>query len=250
MRLPTIAVATTARRLGAEALGVFLLVFGGVGTALFSADVGGDHAPILSVGYLGVALAFGLAVLVGSYVFGPISGGHFNPAVTLGLAASGRFTWSSVPAYIVAQVVGGVAGSSVLLAIVSSRDGALERARTRGFASNGYGIGDFGSPHGFSLGGVALTEFVVSAILVYVVVGMTARTANRSLGGLVVGFTVILIHLVSIPIDNGSANPARSLATAIYGGGGAFGQVWAFLVFPVAGALAAGVSWRFIGGKD
>jgi len=250
MRLPAIAVATTGRRLGAEALGTFLLVFGGVGTALVAADVGGDHAPILSVGYLGVALAFGLALLIGSYVFGPISGGHFNPAVTLGLAAAGRFTWISVPSYIFAQLVGGVGASSVLLAIVSSKEGALEHARARGFASNGYGIGDFGSPHGFSLSGVALTEFVVTAILVYVVIGMTSRTANRGLAGLVVGFTLIVIHLVSIPIDNGSANPARSLATAVYGGGGAFGEVWAFILFPVAGALAAGVSWRFIGGKD
>ena len=238
------------RRLAAEALGSFLLIFTGVGTALWAANVGGDNAPILSTGYLGVALAFGLALVVASYAFGPISGGHFNPAVTLGLAAAGRFPWKDAPRYIAAQVVGSAVASSVLAGIVATKEGAWQEAQADGFASNGYGIGDFGSPHGFSWVGVGVTEFVLTALFLYIIIGATAKTASQSLAGLVVGLTLTLIHLVAIPVDNASVNPARSLATAIYGGADPWSQIWAFILFPVVGAVAAGLSWKYIGGRD
>lgn len=216
---------TTAARLGAEGLGTFLLVFGGVGTAVFAAD---------HVGFLGVALAFGLTVLVGVYAFGPVSGGHFNPAVTVGLATAGRFAWKDVPGYIIVQIIGGAIASTLLFVIAQGRPGA----DLGNFASNGFGEA---SPDGYGLLSVALIEIILTAIFVLVILGATSAKASPAAAGLAIGLSLTLIHLIAIPVSNTSVNPARSIAAAIYGGGTSLGQVWAFLVFPIIGAIIAGL---------
>ena len=229
-------------RLGAEALGTFVLVLGGCGTAVFAANFPDAETNTVGVGFLGVALAFGLTVVVGAFALGPISGGHFNPAVTLGLAASGRFSWSDVGGYVVAQVIGGVLGSSVLALIaLGGPDGFFDAARASGFASNGFGEH---SPGGFGLGSAILTETVLTAVFLFVILGATARIASPGFAPLAIGLSLTLIHLVSIPITNTSVNPARSLATAINAGGWAWGQLWVFIVFPVLGGLLAGFAYR------
>lgn len=236
-----------AGRLVAEALGTFILVFGGVGTALFAANFPTADSNTLGVGFLGVALAFGLTVLVGVYSLGPISGGHFNPAVTLGLAAAGRFAWADVLGYVGAQLVGGILGSSVLAAIAAGGPvGFLSAARESGFASNGFGEH---SPGGFGLGSAMLTEAVLTAVFLFVILGTTARIAAQGFAGLAIGLTLTLIHLISIPVTNTSVNPARSLAAAIYGGGDAVAQLWVFLVFPSIGGLIAGLLYRPLFGR-
>lgn len=230
---------TTSSTLIAEFLGTFLLVLGGVGAALFASDFGtGDNGSSLGIGFAGVALAFGLTVVVGVYAFGPISGGHFNPAVTLGAAAAGRIGWSKVPGYIVAQVIGGACGTGIIALIGSSNTEWLEAAKAGGFASNGFGEH---SPGGFGIMGAIVVEIVFTAIFLFVILGVThPKRGNPALAGLAIGLTLTLIHLVTIPVDNTSVNPARSIAAAIYGGGDAWSQVWVFIVFPIIGALLAG----------
>jgi aquaporin Z len=235
---------TTAATLVAEALGTFLLVIGVIGTALFAANFGASpEGTSLGVGFVGVSFAVGLAVMAGAYAFGPISGGHFNPAVTLGLAAAGRFPWSGVLGYIVAQIVGGAVATSVLVLIgLFGPDGWLGAKQDAGFASNGWGVH---SPGGFGLGATIVVEVLFTAIFVTVILGVTHRTrGNAGLAGLVIGLTLTLIHLATIPVDNTSVNPARSIATAIYGGTDALAQVWVFIVFPIVGALIAGLAYR------
>lgn len=217
-------VPATSSRLLAELVGTFVLVFGGVGTAVLA----GSH-----VGFLGIALAFGLTVVVGAYALGPVSGGHFNPAVTIGLAAAGRFAWKDVAGYIVAQIVGGVLASSLLYVIASNR----ADADLGNFASNGYGDA---SPEGYSLLAVILVETTLTAVFLIMIIGATSGRAAAGFAPLAIGLTLTLIHLISIPVSNTSVNPARSIAAAIYGGGEALSQLWAFLVFPVVGALIAG----------
>lgn len=231
--------------LAAEFFGTFLLVLGGVGSALLAADFGAsENGTSLGIGFVGVSLAFGLSVVAGAYAFGPISGGHFNPAVTLGLAAAGRFPWRNSVNYIVAQVFGGVAATTILVIIGASRSGWFEAARDGGFASNGFGEL---SPGGFGLGGAIGVEIVFTAVFVTVILAVTHATrGNTAFAGLVIGLTLTLIHLVTIPVDNTSVNPARSIAAAIYGGGDPLGQLWVFIVFPVVGALAAGCAFRFL----
>ncbi|ALJ21284.1 aquaporin Z [Microbacterium sp. No. 7] len=238
-------VATTAQKLLAEALGTFLLVFGGVGTALFAANFGAsDNGTSLGVGFVGVALAFGLTVVAGAYAWGPISGGHFNPAVTLGVAAAGRFAWKDTPGYIVAQIVGGAVASSLLFLIGSfGPAGWLDAAQSGGFASNGFG--DL-SPGGFGLGAAAVIEIVLTAVFLFVILGVTHARLGTAFAGLAIGLTLTLIHLISIPVTNTSVNPARSIAAAIYGGTGPLGQLWAFIVFPIVGALIAGFVYRAV----
>jgi aquaporin Z len=215
---------TLAPRLGAEAFGTFLLVLGGVGTALFAAAFPSAQDNALGVGHLGVALAFGLALLVGILLVGGTSGGHFNPAVTLGFAIAGRFAWRDVPGYLVAQLVGGALGSSVLVVIASTDpSGFLADARESGFASN---------------------EALLTGVFVAVILAVTARTELATLAPFAIGLTLTVIHLVSIPISNTSVNPARSIATAIYGGPAALAQVWAFILAPIVGALIAGALHR------
>lgn len=230
----------TARKLVAELLGTFLLVFGSISTALFAADFGtGSNGTSLGVGFIGVALAFGLTLMAGIYAWGPVSGGHFNPAVTVGLAASGRFAWRDVPGYLIAQIVGGVVATS-LIALIGTfgPDGWLSRAQQSGFASNGWGEH---SPGGFEIGAAITAEIVFTAIFVVVILGVThAQRGTPGFAGIVIGLTLTFIHLASIPVDNTSVNPARSIATAIWGGGDALAQLWLFLVFPIVGGLLAG----------
>lgn len=215
----------TSARLFAELVGTFVLVFGGVGTAVFA----GSH-----VGFLGVALAFGLTVVVGAYAFGPLSGGHFNSAVTVGLAVAGRFAWKDVPGYLIAQIIGGVLASSLLFAIANGRPDA----DLGSFASNGYGEG---SPDGYGLLSVILIETTLTAVFVIVILGATHKRAVANLAPLAIGLTLTLIHLISIPVSNTSVNPARSIAAAIYGGPEALGQLWVFLVFPTLGGIIGGL---------
>lgn len=247
---------TTARpassALVAEAIGTFVLVLGVIGTALFAAGYGeGTEAANKGVGFLGVALAVGLTVVAGIYAFGPISGGHFNPAVTVGLAAAGRFPWNRTIAYIIAQVVGGAIATTVIVLIgLFGPNGWLSTAQDGGFASNGW---DSLSPAGFGIGGAIVVEVLFTAVFVLVILGVTHPTrGNPAFAGLAIGLTLTLVHLATIPIDNTSVNPARSIATAIYGGPVAIGQLWVFLVFPIVGALIAGYAYRalFGAGED
>ncbi|WP_203580560.1 aquaporin Z [Microbacterium hibisci] len=235
---------TTVNRLVAEALGTFLLVFGGVGSALFAANFPADsEGNPLGIGFVGVSLAFGLTVVAGAYAWGPISGGHFNPAITLGLAAAGRFEWKNTIGYIIAQVIGGALGTTMIVLIgIFHPDNWLANAQDSGFASNGY---DSLSPGGFGLGAAIIAEVLLTAIFVLIILGVTHSTrGTAALAPLAIGLTLTLIHLISIPIDNTSVNPARSIAAAIYGGAGPLSQLWVFIVFPIVGGLLAGVLHR------
>lgn len=242
---PTPAGPSTGATLTAEFFGTLLLVLGGVGSALLAANFGvSDTGTSLGIGFMGVALAFGLTVVAGAYAFGPISGGHFNPAVTLGLAAAGRFHWNRVGAYIIAQVLGGAVATSILALIGSSAEGWFQSARDGGFASNGWGEL---SPGGFGITGAIVVEIVFTALFVLVILGVTHPTrGNPALAGLTIGLTLTLIHLVTIPVDNTSVNPARSIAAAIYGGAEPLAQLWVFIVFPIVGALLAGATYKVL----
>jgi len=234
---------STAATLVAEAFGTFLLVLGVISTALFAAGFGeGTESANKGVGFLGVSLAVGLTVVAGAYAFGPISGGHFNPAVTLGLAAAGRFPWNKSLGYIVAQIIGGAVATTVIVLMGLSKADWLKGAQDGGFASNGW---DALSPGGFGISGAIVVELLFTALFVIVILGVTHPTrGNPAFAGLVIGLTLTLIHLATIPIDNTSVNPARSIATAIYGGPEALTQLWVFIVFPIVGALIAGFAYR------
>lgn len=222
-------------RLIAEAIGTFFLVIAVIGTALFTSSFTGP---------LGVALAIGLVVLVGAYAFGPVSGGHFNPAVTLGVAAAGRLPWRDVLPYIGAQLVGGVAGSSLLALIAAGGpEGFIDRAVSSGFASNGFGEH---SPAGFTLLAVIVAEIVLTALFLYVILSVTHLRAAAGFAPIAIGLTLTIIHLIAIPVSNASVNPARSIATAIWGGGWPLEQLWVFIVAPIVGALIAGFSFSFL----
>jgi aquaporin Z len=231
---PTTASPRLVTRLIAEVFGTFMLVFGLIGTALFAGNV---------VGNLGVALAIGLAVMISAYAVGSISGGHFNPAVTLGVAAAGRMLWKDVLPYIVAQIVGGIIASSLLVAIAAGGpSGSLKKAQDAGFVSTGYGAH---SPGGFNLVSVILIEVILTAIFLWVILGVTAPgSTTAGFAPLAIGLTLTLILLISIPVSNASVNPARSIATAIYGGPDALAQLWVFIVAPIVGALIAGYSYK------
>ena len=235
---------TTANKLVAEALGTFLLVFGGVGSALFAANFpAGSETNPLGIAFVGVSLAFGLTVVAGAYAWGPISGGHFNPAITLGLAAAGRFEWRNSGGYIIAQVIGGALGTTAIYLIGLFGPGDwLVSAQDGGFASNGFGEQ---SPGGFGIGAAIIAEVLLTAIFVLIILGVTHTTrGTAALAPLAIGLTLTLIHLISIPIDNTSVNPARSIASAIYGGVDALAQLWVFLVFPIVGGVLAGLLHR------
>lgn len=232
-------------RFAAELFGTFLLVFGGVGTAIFASDFGtGANGSSLGVGFLGVALAFGLTVVVGAFALGPVSGAHFNPAVTFGLAAAGRFAWRDVPGYVIAQLIGGALGTSVIALIGAfGPEGWLAAKQEGGFASNGY---DALSPGGFGLGSAITVEIVATFIFLVVILGATHAIRGTILAPLAIGLTLTLIHLITIPVDNTSVNPARSVAAAIYGGGEALSQLWVFIVFPIVGGLLAGAVYKVL----
>jgi aquaporin Z len=232
------------RRAFAEFVGTFWLVFGGTGSAVFAAIfVTSSHVPV-GIGFAGVALAFGLTVLTMAYALGHISGGHFNPAVTLGLWAAKRFPARDIAPYAIAQVAGAVAASAVILAIVSGHPGfALQ---PNGLAANGYGEhspGGFGAVSGF------VAEFVLTAGFLVVILGSTDIRAPKGFAPIAIGLALTLIHLVSIPITNTSVNPARSTGPALLVGGWAIGQLWLFWLAPIAGALVAGYGYRALSGE-
>ena len=229
---------STTSVVAAELIGTFWLVLGGCGTAVFAAIqvATADEVDIaVGVGYLGVALAFGLTVLTGAYAFGHISGGHFNPAVTIGAATAGRLPWAKAPIYIVSQVVGGLVAGAVILLVASGKDGFSAAGN---MAANGYGAN---SPDGYGLLSALIIEIVLTAIFVTVILGATDRRAPAAAAPAAIGLTLTLIHLISIPITNTSVNPARSTAVAFFNGDGAPGQLWLFWVAPIVGALIAGV---------
>jgi len=215
--------------LAAELLGTFWLVLGGCGSAVLAASF-----PESGIGFVGVSLAFGLTVLTGAYAFGPMSGGHFNPAVSIGLWAAGRFPTSRVLPYVVAQVVGAVLAAGVLYLIASGKAGFDLQA---GFASNGYGEH---SPGKYDLRTALVCEVVMTFMFLIVILGATHGRAPGDFAGLTIGLCLTLIHLVSIPVTNTSVNPARSTGPAIFVGGWALQQLWPFWVAPIAGALLAG----------
>lgn len=237
---------TMTQRLWAEFLGTFWLTFGGAGSALFAAKFLADDKTQLGIGFLGVALAFGLTVVTGAYALGHISGGHFNPAVTLGVWAAKRVETAAVLPYIVAQVVGGSVAGALMFGIASGKDGfAIDPNAAGTFATNGYGAM---SPGGYGLVAVLLTEVVLTAVFLWVILGTTSKKAAAGFAPLAIGLTLTLIHLISIPIDNTSVNPARSLGVAWFAGLPALSQVWAFIVAPIVGALIAGYSYAALTG--
>jgi aquaporin Z len=219
------------KKLSAEAIGTFWLVFGGCGSAVLAAGF-----PDLGIGFAGVALAFGLTVLTMAYAVGPISGGHFNPAVSLGLAIGGRFEWSELIPYWIAQVVGGAIGAAVLFVIASGQAGWVPG----GFASNGYGTL---SPGGYGLMSALIIEVVVTAGFIFVILGATSPRAPAGFAPIAIGLALTLILLVTIPVTNASVNPARSTATALFAETGALGQLWLFWLAPLAGGAIGGALW-------
>jgi aquaporin Z len=227
------------QRLAAEFIGTLWLVLGGCGSAVLAAAF-----PALGIGFAGVALAFGLTVLTMAYAVGHVSGAHFNPAVTIGLLAGGRFPARDVVPYILAQVLGGIAGAAILYVIAT---GAPGFDLAGGFASNGYGAH---SPGHYSLAACAVTEVVMTFGFLFVILGSTHGSAPKGFAPIAIGLCLTLIHLISIPVTNTSVNPARSLGPAIFEGGWALGQVWLFWVAPLVGAALAGAAYRFVGGAE
>ena len=224
------------RKYAAELFGTFWLVLGGCGSAVLAASF-----PELGIGFLGVALAFGLTVLTMAFAIGHISGCHLNPAVSIGLWAGGRFEAKELIPYIIAQVVGGLIAGAVLFVIASGKEGFDVAA---GFAANGYGVH---SPGGYSMLAAIVTEVVMTMMFVIVILGATDKRAPQGLAPIAIGLCLTLIHLISIPVTNTSVNPARSTAVAVFVGGWAVNQLWLFWVAPIAGALIGAVVYRFIG---
>lgn len=224
----------TTRRMVAEFFGTFWLTFGGCGAAVISAAY-----PELGIGFLGVSFAFGLTVLSMAYAVGHISGGHFNPAVTLGLWAAGRCANKHVAPYIAAQVVGAIVGAGALYLIASGKAEWVPA----GFASNGYGVL---SPGGYSLGACFLTELLATFFFLFIIIGTTSKGAATGFAGIPIGLALTLIHLITIPVTNTSVNPARSTGPALFAEGGHFAQLWLFWLAPIAGALIAGVLARWL----
>ena len=222
------------KKLFAEFFGTFWLVFGGCGSAIFAAGF-----PDLGIGFVGVALAFGLTVLTMAYAVGHISGAHFNPAVSLGLWASGKFKGKHLPGYIIAQLIGAVAAASALYVIFSNEIG--------GFAANGY---DALSPGGYSMTSALLAEFLLTAFFLLIILGSTNKNAPKGFAPIAIGLGLTLIHLISIPITNTSVNPARSTSQALFAGGDYVGQLWLFWLAPIAGAIVAGLIHKALFDKD
>lgn len=227
------------KRLAAEFLGTAWLVLGGCGAAVLAAAF-----PQLGIGFVGVALAFGLTVLTMAYAIGHVSGCHLNPAVSFGLWAGGRFQASDLPGYVMAQVLGGIAGAGVLYLIAS---GKADFSLANGFASNGYGAH---SPGGYGLGAAFICETVMSFVFIFVIMGTTHGSAPRGFAPLAIGLCLTLIHLISIPVTNTSVNPARSLGPALFVGGWALQQLWLFWVAPLLGAGLGGIAYRWLESAD
>lgn len=227
------------KKLFAEFFGTFWLVFGGCGSAVFAAGI-----PDLGIGFAGVALAFGLTVLTMAYAVGHISGGHFNPAVSFGLWAGGRFSGKELAPYILAQCTGAIAAAGTLFTIASGKaDFFIDNTKAGAFASNGYGAF---SPMGYSLEACFIAEFTLTLFFLLIIMGATDKFANGKFAGIAIGLGLTLIHLISIPITNTSVNPARSLSQALLIGGEPLGQVWLFWAAPILGALTGGFIYQFI----
>jgi len=226
-------------RYGAEFFGTFWLVLGGCGSAVLAAAF-----PGLGIGFAGVALAFGLTLLTMAYAIGHISGCHLNPAVSIGLWAGGRFPAGQLLPYIVAQVLGGIAAGGVLYLIASGKAGFDVSA---GFAANGYGAH---SPGGYSLQAALISEIVMTAMFLVVILGATDKRAPQGFAPIAIGLCLTLIHLISIPVTNTSVNPARSTGVALYVGDWALSQLWLFWVAPIVGAVVGAGIYRFVGGSN
>ncbi|MGB3353697.1 MAG: aquaporin Z [Mycobacterium sp.] len=236
-------VPTMLHRIAAELFGTFWLVLGGCGSAVFAASFVTADAVSLGIGFLGVALAFGLTVLTAVYAFGTVSGGHFNPAVTLGAAIAGRIEWKAVLPYWLSQVAGGLLGGLTIFVIASGRP---DFDPVGNMAANGFGDLSLG---GFSLWSVIIAEVVLTAVFLWVILGATEDRAPKGFAGLAIGLCLTLIHLVSIPISNTSVNPARSTGVAFFNADGAPAQLWVFWLAPLIGAAIAGVLYPLVFGR-
>ena len=221
------------KKLVAEFIGTLWLVLGGCGSAVLAAGY-----PELGIGFAGVALAFGLTVLTGVYAVGHISGGHFNPAVSVGLWIGGRFNSKDLLPYIIAQVLGGIAGAGILYMIVSGSGKDIG-----GFATNGFGEH---SPDGYGMLSALITEIVMTFMFLIVILGATHSKAPKGFAGIAIGLALTLIHLISIPVTNTSVNPARSTSQALFVGDWALGQLWLFWVAPIIGAILAGLVYKYL----
>lgn len=226
--------ASNLKKWSAEFLGTFWLTFGGCGSAVLAAAF-----PNVGIGLLGVSLAFGLTVLTGAYALGPVSGGHFNPAVSVGLAVGGRMKAAELPGYIIAQVFGAIVAAWILYLIATGK----ADANITDLATNGYGEH---SPGKYSLTAALLTEVVLTAVFLIVILGATARRAAAGFCGLAIGLCLTLIHLISIPVTNTSVNPARSTGPALFGPHIALEQLWLFWVAPIAGAILGAVIYKLL----
>lgn len=226
------------KKLLAEFLGTFWLVFGGCGSAVLAAAF-----PELGIGFVGVSLAFGLTVLTMAYAVGGISGGHFNPAVSVGLTVAGRFPASNLIQYIVAQVVGAIVAAGALYVIATGKAGV----DLGGFASNGYGEH---SPGGYSLVSALVIEIILTAFFLIIILGSTHGRAPAGFAPIAIGLALTLIHLISIPVTNTSVNPARSTGQALFVGGWALQQLWLFWLAPIVGAALGALVWKVVGEKD
>jgi aquaporin Z len=224
------------KKLAAEFIGTFWLVFGGCGSAVLAAVFPGN----LGIGFAGVALAFGLTVLTGAYAFGPISGGHFNPAVSFGAATAGRLSWAEFIPYVIAQVAGAVAASAVLFLIASGKDGF---SLTNGFAANGFGDH---SPGHYGMAAAFLCEVVLTAFFLLIILGATEPRVPAGFAPIAIGLGLTLIHLISIPVTNTAVNPARSTGPALFVGGWAIQQLWMFWLAPLIGGALGGLIHRFV----
>ncbi|WP_395062068.1 aquaporin Z [Flavobacterium sp.] len=230
------------KKLFAEFFGTYWLVFGGCGSALFAAGYTTATGTHLGIGFAGVALAFGLTVLTMAYAVGHISGGHFNPAVSIGLWAGGRFSGKELLPYIVSQCLGAIAAAGTLFIIWTGKDGnVIDNTKAGAFASNGYGAF---SPDGYNIFSCFAAEFALTMFFLIVILGATDKFANGNFAGIAIGFALTLIHLVSIPITNTSVNPARSLSQALFTQGESLNQVWLFWLAPILGAIVGGLVYK------
>jgi len=227
------------KKLFAEFFGTFWLVFGGCGSAIFAAGF-----PDLGIGFAGVALAFGLTVLTMAYAVGHISGGHFNPAVSIGLWAGGKFEAKDLLGYVLAQVIGAIAAAGALYVIVTGKSDFVDIG---GFAANGYG--DL-SPDGYSMTSALIAEFLLTAFFLLIILGSTNARAPKGFAPIAIGLALTLIHLISIPITNTSVNPARSTSQALFAGADFISQLWLFWLAPIAGAIVAGLIHKTLFEKE
>lgn len=226
------------KKLVAEFIGTLWLVLGGCGSAVLAAAY-----PELGIGFVGVAIAFGLTVVTMAYAIGHISGCHLNPAVSIGLWIGGRFDKKELLPYIAAQILGAIAGAGILFVIATGKSGF----EIGGFAANGYGEH---SPGGYSVLAALVTEIVLTFMFLIIILGATHSKAAKGFAGLAIGLGLTLIHLISIPVTNTSVNPARSISQAIFAGGWAIEQLWLFIVAPIVGAILAGIVYKFISPEE